>query len=178
MFFPTVLASKSEPMCCHLALLALFSLMPHIVSVRYPMTSFIHDIGCLGGNRISTEHHYLQYSNGLQRSVRVPYPNWSSAKISSEIAYSILSEVMNYSTELIDTRTLLSAHPVNYVAGCIDPDDAHCIERNVDDPIAHFTIETWRGGMIRWAQLPADVQPTLLGVLDFTLNDQVDRNSQ
>ena len=152
---------------------ALLALVSRVVTIRYPIAPFTHNISCLGGDDIGKELRFLEYADGSKHAVRVPYPNWSSARISSEIAYSILSEVMNYSTELIDTKTIFSAHPVNYVAGCLDPDDAACVERNTDDPTAHFTIETWRGGMVRWAQLPADVQPSLLGVLDFTLNDQV-----
>jgi hypothetical protein len=117
--------------------------------------------------------HFLHYPNGSLFSVRIPYANWASARISAEIANILLSEVLNYSTVLLDTKTIFSAHVVNYVAGCFDPDDSNCVERDTNNPQVHFTIETWRGGAIRFAQLSGDVQPTLISVLDFTLNDQV-----
>ena len=106
-----------------------------VASNKYNISVIRHEDTCLGGNR-TTKPRMLEYYDGSKHAVRIPYPNWASARISSEIAYSILDETMQYSTEILDTKTILSAHVVNYVAGCLDPDDINCVERNVDNPQA------------------------------------------
>jgi hypothetical protein len=127
---------------------------------------------CIIGN-YSHELRRLSY-NGGSHPVRIPYSHWTSARVSAEIAYILLTEVMNYSTELLDTQTVFSAQAVSYVSGCFDPDDSNCTHRRTDDPQAHFTVEVWRDGIVRAAQLPVEVQPVLTSVLEFTVSDQAD----
>jgi hypothetical protein len=77
---------------------------------------------------------------------------------------------MQYSSYLFDTATDYSAHVVNYVAGCVDPDDQNCVLRD-NFPKLHFTLESWLYGIARAESLPSDVQQTLLSIQDYDLDD-------
>jgi hypothetical protein len=114
----------------------------------------------------------MTYPDGSFQPVRVPYQGWPSAHIIGNVAYILLKEVMGYSTVLFDTTTILSEQVVNYVAGCLDPDDPLCAERDVQNPKVHFTLETWEGGQQRAINLPENIRPDLLSVLSYNLVDQ------
>ena len=146
----------------------------YVLSAQSPTSIVVHSSPCLVSN-YSSEMRRLVYPNGDMQPVRIAYSHRTTAMINQEIAYIILSEVMNYSTEFFDTQTIVSAHTVNYASGCEDPDDTNCTERRVEDPPAHIAIEAWRDGMVRAAQLPLEVQPVPTAVLDFTVTDQVRR---
>ena len=113
----------------------------------------------------------MTYPDGSQQPVRVPRPDWVSARVVGEIAYILLYEVMGYSTILFDTASIFSPHVVNYVAGCLDPDDATCAARDPQNPKVHFTLESWLAGDQRAAALPEDIRPPLLSVSNYNLID-------
>ena len=94
-----------------------------------------------------------------------------SARVVGDIAYILLSEVLGYSTILFDTGAIFSPHVVNYVAGCLDPDDSGCKMRDPESPQVHFTLETWMAGNQRAAALPENIRPPLLSVSDYNLVD-------
>ena len=87
---------------------------------------------CLSKDLANTNYsrRYLVYPDQTLHSVRVPHPGWMSARVVGDIAYILLSEVMGYSTVLFDVGAIFSPHVVNYVAGCLDPDDASCKMRS------------------------------------------------
>jgi hypothetical protein len=114
----------------------------------------------------------LKYPDGTSHPVRIPYPNWTSARIMGDIIYILLTEVMGYSAVLFETSALFDSHVVNYAAGCYDPDDETCAERNFERPSVHFTLETWDRGYARALNIPLDVRPVLLSVLSYDLLDE------
>jgi hypothetical protein len=112
----------------------------------------------------------LSYGNG-NHPVSVAFPAWNSARVTSEITYILLSEVMGYRSHLLDTGTLISAHPVNYAAGCRDADDRTGVGCNVSKPIVHITVETWMAGYRALSKLPDNIRPTLLRTMDLPIID-------
>ena len=56
----------------------------------------------------------LAYGGG--KSVSIAYQDWSSSRVTSEITYILLSEVMGYKSHLLDTATLFDQHPVRGVS--------------------------------------------------------------
>ena len=149
--------------------------------VYYPTFTFVNAQRCLNRdilvhrNQFSLYANYpnqsLKYPDNTLHPVSLPYPEWASGRITGQIAYILLSEVMEYWAHMFNTATDYSDHVVNYVAGCLDPDDPNCVLRAVERPKIHFTIESWEYGIARAAVLPADVRPTLLSVLDYDLSD-------
>ena len=113
----------------------------------------------------------LVYSDKTEHPVLVPFLGWASGQVSGAVAYYLLTEAMGYETDLVNLPSLLDDQPVNFVAGCLDPDDALCQYRETGNPKLHFTIESWMMGIRRAAMLPNDVQPTILGVPDFSVDD-------
>ena len=114
---------------------------------------------------------FLQYSGSSKHSVKIPYPLWTSAQVNAYIYYILLREKMFYSADLVRLNTLYCSDVVNYVAGCLDPEDSECVERDVDNPIVHFTVESWTTGTQRVAALPESVKPALLSVLSWKGDD-------
>ncbi len=110
--------------------------------------------------------------NSTSREVSVAYANWASARISGEISYIFLSEVLGYKAYLFETDTIYDEHPINYAAGCRDGDDTSGRNCNIDDPLVHITVETWMSGFRRVNLLPERLRPVLLSTLDYTLLDQ------
>jgi hypothetical protein len=153
-------------------------LMISVAAVKYPIFERQQPTRCLspkaGDNTLngSSKLNFLVYPDKSLHSVRIPYPGWTSARVVANIFYILYHEVMKYSVVLVDTTTIFSEHPVNYAAGCLDPDDGECVERDPNNPIVHFTFETWSGGGNRAVTLPQDVRPTLISVLDYSLVDQ------
>jgi hypothetical protein len=147
-------------------------------AIKYPIFERQQPRRCLDSTSAdhnlngSSKLNYLVYPDKSQHSVRLPYPSWTSSRVVANIAYILYLEVMRYSVVLVDTTTIFSEHPVNYAAGCLDPDDPDCVQRNADNPTVHFTLETWSGGGNRAAILPQDVRPTLISVLDYSLVDE------
>ena len=101
----------------------------------------------------------------------VPSLGWASGRITGAAAYYLLTEVMEFSAILVNVDTVLDDQPVNYVAGCSDPNDVECKVWNLTNPSLHFTVETWMLGSRRATKLPNEVKPVLLGVLDFSVDD-------
>jgi hypothetical protein len=133
---------------------------------------------CLSGlsntnsSQFSGPARFLKYPDGTLHSVRIPYPGWTSARIMGDIVYILLTEVMGYSAVLIETPTIFDSHLVNFAAGCNNPDDETCAERDFERPIVHFTLETWDRGYKRNLAIPLDVRPVLLSVLSYDLIDE------
>jgi hypothetical protein len=121
----------------------------------------------------STGLKYLNYANGSAHSISLPYPSWQSARILADITYILLHEVMGYSVVLTEMDTVMDSYPISLAAGCIDVDDFACSRRDVENPIVHMSIESWMMGMRRASTLPSEVQPVLLGVLDYSTADQI-----
>ncbi|EKX41334.1 hypothetical protein GUITHDRAFT_112545 [Guillardia theta CCMP2712] len=116
---------------------------------------------------------FLHYPDGRLVNISLPYASWASARILSEIAYIMLAEVMGYAVDLWDGAGINSGQPINYASGCRDPDDAACKGGDIDNPLIHCTIETWSLGMRRVYDLPAQVQPTLVSVLNYETVNQI-----
>lgn len=76
---------------------------------------------------------------------------------------------MGYSVVLVETNTSLSEHLVSYAAGCVDADDSECSKQDPEQPIVHFTLETWKSGNKRAQSLPDPVRPSLLNVQNYEL---------
>ena len=76
---------------------------------------------------------------------------------------------MGYSVVLVETNTSLSEHLVSYAAGCVDADDPECSKQDPEQPIVHFTLETWKSGNKRAQSLPDPVRPSLLNVQNYEL---------
>ncbi|EKX41377.1 hypothetical protein GUITHDRAFT_112591 [Guillardia theta CCMP2712] len=121
----------------------------------------------------SSQRRSLTYPNGSAVSVSLPFESWSSARVLAQIAFILLDEVMDYRTVVWDGAGLNSAQPVNYAAGCKDPDSTTCTVSNIQDPFLHITLETWSFGIRRVFTLPRDVQPTLISVLDYSTIDSL-----
>ena len=114
----------------------------------------------------------LEYLDGTFDFVKIPYPSWTSARVMAQISYILLSEVMGYSSVLVDTHSMTSENIVNYVAGCQDPYDSSCAVYNLNNPAVHFTLETWPKGTNRIASLPDSIRPVLLNVMDYEIEDR------
>ena len=127
---------------------------------------------CLSpGASVPTPERALFYNN-TNWSVSIAYPNWASARILGEMHYILISERMGYQVHLFDTNALYSSHPINYAAGCRDGDDTSGDTCNIDQPLVHYTVETWMAGYRRSSALPEQLKPTLLRTLDYPLLDQ------
>jgi hypothetical protein len=155
-----------------------FWLIVAVAAINYPIFERKQPTRCLGPTSAvhtlngTSELHYLVYPDKSLHSVRLPYPSWTSAQVLANIAYILYHEVMNYSVVLVDTTTIFDEHVINYAAGCSDPDDTKCVQRDAYNPTVHVTFETWSGGDIRAATLPEDVRPTLISVLDYDIVDE------
>ena len=121
----------------------------------------------------STALKVLKYSDGSFHPVLLPYVAWESAMIVADITYILLNEIMGYSVVLVEIDTVFDSYPVNFAAGCFDPDDPTCAQRDFEHPIVHLTIESWMMGIRRASLLPPEVQPVLLSVLDYAIDDQI-----
>ena len=127
---------------------------------------------CLSpGESVPAPERSLFYNN-TNWSVSIAYPNWASARILGEIHYILISERMGYQVHLFDTNALYSSHPINYAAGCRDGDDTSGDTCSIDQPLVHYTVETWMAGYRRSSALPEQLRPTLLRTLDYPLLDQ------
>jgi ABC-type proline/glycine betaine transport system substrate-binding protein len=74
---------------------------------------------------------FLDYLDGTQHPVKVPYAGWTSAQIIGNIANIILKEIMGYSTVLMKSDGLLDETMVNFAAGCLEPEDPNCTVRDI-----------------------------------------------
>ena len=156
------------------------SLLPRIVFLAFLCCGcsyriITHDTFCLQeyeNKNESTTLYYLRYPDSTLHNVSIPIGNWTSSQVVGEIAYILVHEVIRYSSHLFDTEEIADSATVNYVVGCFDPNDASCPESDINDPKAHFTIESWQGGINRVLALPANLQPVLLNVLDYYLDEQ------
>lgn len=120
----------------------------------------------------SQSSRFLKYPDGTSHPVKIPYPNWTSARILGDIVYILLTEVMGYAAVLVETPSIFDSHMASYVAGCKDPDDENCVDRNFERPSMHFTLETWGRGYKRILNIPLEVRPVLLSVLSYDLVDE------
>ena len=125
---------------------------------------------CLGINRTRNVN-YLTYPDSSIHPILIPSAAWSSSRATGAVVYILLTEVMGYATKLMNVNTVLDDQPVNYVAGCYSSSDKLCQQRNSSNPQLHFTIESWMLGIRRASNLPSDVQPILLSVMDFSVDD-------
>jgi hypothetical protein len=149
--------------------------------VQYPTFSFVNSQRCLDRDSLifrskfqlyaNFPNYSLRYPDNTVHPVSLPYPLWASGRITGEIAFILISEVMQYWAHMFNTATDYSAQVVNYASGCLDPDDPNCVLRDTTRPKIHFTIESWQYGIARAAVLPTDVRPTLLSVHDYDLSD-------
>ena len=89
-----------------------------------------------------------------------------------DIVYILVSEIMGYSAVLYDTNTLFDEQIVSAAAGCQDADDLACKNRDFENPIVHFTIETWDRGHERATSLSESIRPVLLGIQSYDLEDE------
>ena len=112
----------------------------------------------------------LTYKDGSVHNVTIPYCNWSSGQVGSQIRYILLTEIMDYSTEFLNIATY-DDEAVSYLVGCANPDDPNCPVRNEDRPILHFSIESWMSGLDRARGFPLSFRPALLSVLSYNLDD-------
>ena len=124
---------------------------------------------CLDGVAF-TNKSYLIYADKSQHPVLIPYAGWTSARISAQIADILLSETMGYETLFVNIFDS-DITAVNYVVGCLDPLDQGCAERDTEKPRAHFTLETWTGGINTVQGLAPDIRPPLLSVMNYNLDD-------
>ena len=60
---------------------------------------------------------------------------------------------------------------VSQVAGCVDMLDPLCSKFDLSDPQVHFTLETWMYGIRRQQSLPSSIQPSLLEVHSYFVDD-------
>ena len=126
---------------------------------------------CLHLN-ITSAKRYLLYPDNSLHPVMIPYPSWASARVLAQIAKILVSEVMNYASELFVRDTLHDSFFVADVIGCQDfVGDEMCTKINDAEPNVHFTLETWDEGAQWNSLLPDYVRPALLNVLDYFGDD-------
>jgi hypothetical protein len=95
--------------------LAILFLKSYAMGVTYHTFETNYSSECLSSDLVNISHtrQYLVYPDQTLHSIRVPHPDWMSARVVGDIAYILLSEVMGYSTVLFDTGTIFSPHVVN-----------------------------------------------------------------
>jgi hypothetical protein len=116
--------------------------------------------------------YFLEYPDKSLHPVKIPYPGWMSARVLAQISYILLREAMGYSAVLIDTTTSSPEHVVNYVAGCADADDIECAQKDLLNPIVHFTLESSIYAENRMKILPDSLRPIPINVLDYSILNQ------
>ena len=119
---------------------------------------------------LNTVKRYLVYSDNSTHPVRIPYADWTSARVSAQVANILLSEVVGYETLLVDIYGN-DIYGVTYVTGCTDPFDQTCTQWDNLSPLAHFTVESWIDGINTAQRLPANIRPSLLSVTDYNIDD-------
>ena len=112
--------------------------------VQYPTFSFVNSQRCLDRDSLIFRSKFQLYANFPNYSLRypentvhpvsLPYPLWASGRITGEIAFILISEVMQYWAHMFNTATDYSAQVVNYASGCLDLDDPNCVLRDTTRP--------------------------------------------
>jgi class 3 adenylate cyclase len=126
---------------------------------------------CISNHTKHETRRRLVYADNTDHPVLVPFLGWASGQISAAVAYYLLTEAMGYESDLVNIPSLFDDKAVNFVAGCLDSADTSCQNRATGQPRIHFTLESWMMGITRASILPNDVKPTILGVLDFSVDD-------
>ncbi len=134
------------------------------ITLQYNRSNFLHP-QCLGLGNTSRKRRLI-YKDQSTHPVVFPYPPWTSGQVLAQIAFILLSEVMNYDTDLFAHYTSDDGDFVNFAAGCSEA--LSCLQADVENPLAHFTLETWPGGDLRLSDLPDHVKPVLLRELDYS----------
>jgi hypothetical protein len=135
-------------------------------NVHYP------NFPCFSSNTPTNETlNYLKYKDQSVHSVKIPYSSWASARVNAHIAHIILTEIMNYSVELVPVDTLLSAVVMNMVAGCNFFADCECSKRDTSHPPIHVTLESWVGAMKIAPCVPPEEFPFMASVLKYSGDD-------
>jgi len=132
------------------------------------VSSFVSS-SCFNRNT-SLNQRYLVYPNKSLQAVRIPYAQWTSAKVLANVVQILLSEKMEYDTFFVDIG-YDDYVAVSNVAGCRDPTDDLCVSSDELDPKIHFTLESWNDGIMLAQSLPRRNRPTLLSALDYNLDD-------
>ena len=112
---------------------------------------------CLNLN-ISKEQRFLVYADGSKNPVLIPFPDWTSARVSAEIMHILFEEVLQYATELVVMDTNDAGVIASAVAGC--PENS-CDCSVAQNPKAHFTLMSGTAAIGIVACLPSNVQPIL-----------------
>ena len=112
----------------------------------------------------------LNYPDQSEHPILIPYASWASAQILGQIFHILLTEGLGYSAVLM-AGVELSSDPINFIAGCVNPDDPTCAERNPNLPGVHFSVETWLYG-IDWANnMPFTIRPPIMSVYSYTTSE-------
>jgi hypothetical protein len=75
---------------------------------------------------------------------------------------------MQYSSRLVVLDSADDAVVISNLVGCLDP---ACTHVNTEDPVVHFSLETWTDGIVRVHEQSPKNRPPLLNVLDYNLDD-------
>jgi hypothetical protein len=139
-------------------------------------------IGIIGGNTISVNDsfwhepqiclaeirnsslRFLEYPNGSLHTLSIPYPAWSSIQILAHINQILLSEVMQYDSKLYQVDSFDDSEVVRYMVACIDTE---CVQKDVDNPKIHLSLETWATGIQFVSNLQEVVRPTFASTLGY-----------
>ena len=123
---------------------------------------------CLGQG--SPTNANLQYPDGSMRPIRIPNPLHTSGKISALISNILLSEILGYSTIFVDESNL-SSRALFDVAGCAGASLIDCDKWELENPKIHFAVEVSDKEEIDMKSLSINVQPILLNILGYDLDD-------
>jgi hypothetical protein len=121
-------------------------------------------------NISSERRHFIVHQNKSRHAVKIPYPNWTSAQIFAYVVYTLLTEVMGYSAEFVpflgEDDSIVAG-----LVGCQSVEDYNCANANIQEPLVHFSLESWMDGIIRASSFPPEIRPVLLNILSYPLDD-------
>ncbi len=109
-----------HPICCFLVIPSTCDLSNVGMQQQYNGTNILKS-HCLFLENNNTKRRQV-YNDLSTHSVVLPYPPWTSAQVLAQISYILLSEVMNYETDLLPHNTNDAGDFLNFAAGCVDPD--------------------------------------------------------
>ena len=130
-----------------------------------------HSESCLGSKSVQIPKRNLKYADFTESPVLLPYMRGLSGQILADIAYILLTEVMGYRAMLFDLNSDQSADFVGYLGGCVGNSGNNCSEVGFEHPSVHFSLETWADGINLVKKLPKNVQPTLSGMQEYTVDE-------
>jgi hypothetical protein len=107
---------------------------------------------------MSQERRYLVYDDGSRHPIKIPSPEWTSARISAEIMNILFREIMQYETEVVVLKTNDAGVVASAVAGC--PENS-CQCNKAENPRAHFSLMSGTAAIGIVDCLPSEVQPII-----------------